>query len=69
VEGNDFVQRLAERVDATAGASAVSGDPVERDGVTVIPVARATWGFGGGSGGEAGREGAGGGGDAVKGFL
>ena len=38
------------------------GQPVERSGVTVIPVAKATWGFGGGSGGEAGKEGAGGGG-------
>lgn len=64
-EGGDFVQRLAERMGATARASAVFGDPVERDGITVIPVARAAWGFGGGSGGEPGREGSGGGGGSL----
>ena len=44
--------RLAERLGATAAASAVFGTPVERDGVTVIPVARVRWGFGGGGGGR-----------------
>jgi len=43
--------RLAERLGANAAASAVFGTPVERDGVTVIPVARVRWGFGGGGGG------------------
>ena len=43
--------RLAERLGANATASAVFGTPVERDGVTVIPVARVRWGFGGGGGG------------------
>jgi uncharacterized spore protein YtfJ len=42
--------RLAERLGAKAAASAVFGTPVERDGVTVIPVARVRWGFGGGGG-------------------
>src|SRR5450759_3168347 len=45
--------RLAERLGATAAASAVFGTPVERDGVTVIPVARVRWGFGGGGGVQA----------------
>jgi uncharacterized spore protein YtfJ len=42
----------------------VFGDPVEREGITVIPVARARFGFGGGggSGGPQGEEGSGGGG-------
>ena len=39
--------RLAESLGANAAASAVFGTPVERDGVTVIPVARVRWGFGG----------------------
>jgi uncharacterized spore protein YtfJ len=60
--GAGFTERLAERVGATARASAVFGDAVEREGVTVIPVARAKWGFGGGSGGREGEEGSGGGG-------
>ncbi len=63
---------LAERVGSRAGVSAIFGEPVERDGVTVIPVGRVRWGFGGGGGGGAGRgsgemegEGSGGGGGAV----
>jgi uncharacterized spore protein YtfJ len=60
--GNRLLERLAERVGATARASTVFGDPVEDEGVTVIPVARAKWGFGGGSGGREGELGAGGGG-------
>jgi uncharacterized spore protein YtfJ len=58
----DLVQRIGERVGALATARAVFGDPVERGGVTVIPVARATWGFGGGSGGDSVQQGSGGGG-------
>lgn len=45
-----FVERLLERMGAGASARAVFGDPVERDGVTVIPVARVAWGAGGGGG-------------------
>lgn len=62
---SDFAQRLAERVGVRAGASAVFGEPVERADLTVIPVAKATWGFGGGSGGEAENQGSGGGGGAL----
>ena len=47
----DGLTRLAESLGANAAASAVFGTPVERDGVTVIPVARVRWGFGGGGGG------------------
>ena len=60
-----FTEQLAERVGASARASAVFGEPVESQGVTVIPVAKAKWGFGGGSGGREGQEGAGGGGGTV----
>lgn len=45
-----FVERIAERVGAKASVRAVFGDPIERDGITVIPVARVRWGFGGGAG-------------------
>ena len=45
-----FVERMAERVGAKANVRAVFGDPIERDGITVIPVARVRWGFGGGAG-------------------
>jgi len=47
---------LADRVGSRAGVRAVFGDPVERDGITVIPVGRVRWGFGGG-GGQGGPEG------------
>lgn len=47
---DDVVMRLAERVGAHAASGAVFASPVEREGVTVIPVAKVRWGFGGGSG-------------------
>jgi len=65
VEDSDLVQRLAERIGARAQAAAVFGEPVEREGVTVIPVAKTAWGFGGGSGGDAANQGSGGGGGSL----
>jgi uncharacterized spore protein YtfJ len=65
---SQLVEELLEQISAAVGdkakVSSVFGDPVERDGITVIPVARARFGFGGGggSGGPEGEEGAGGGG-------
>ena len=61
---DDFVATLAEKLGASAKASVVFADPVEREGVTVIPVAKARWGFGGGSGRRKEQDGAGGGGGA-----
>ncbi|HEX4961823.1 MAG TPA: spore germination protein GerW family protein [Thermoanaerobaculia bacterium] len=61
-------ERLAEKLGVTVRASTVFGEAVERDGITVIPVARARWGVGGG-GGKHGlasrREGMGGGGGVI----
>lgn len=62
VEAGELLQGLATRIGASVQASAVFGQPVERGGVTVIPVAKATWGFGAGAGGKGGEAGAGGGG-------
>lgn len=45
-----FVERLAERIGAKVNVQTVFGEPVERDGITVIPVAKVRWGFGGGAG-------------------
>lgn len=45
-----FIERMADRVGAKASVRAVFGEPIERDGITVIPVARVRWGFGGGAG-------------------
>jgi uncharacterized spore protein YtfJ len=57
-----LLERLAERVGAAARSEAVFGAPVERGAVTVVPVAKASWGFGGGAGGEGAEQGSGGGG-------
>jgi uncharacterized spore protein YtfJ len=57
-----FVERVAERLGLYASAKAVYADPVEHEGVTVIPVAKLRWGFGGGSGRKPGKHGKGGGG-------
>ena len=46
-----FVERIADRIGAQATVRAVFGEPIERDGITIIPVAKVRWGFGGGSGG------------------
>jgi len=62
---SELLRRLGETVGEQAKVSAVFGDPVERDGITVIPVARvrSAFGGGGGTGPEAGEaSGAGGGG-------
>ena len=67
-ERTDLANALLERIGATVGqraqASTIFGEPVEREGVTVIPVARARFGFGGGggSGSRESDEGSGGGG-------
>jgi uncharacterized spore protein YtfJ len=57
-----FVERVAERLGMHASAKAVYGDAVEQEGVTVIPVAKVRFGFGGGSGRKDGKRGKGGGG-------
>lgn len=60
-----LVRQLAERMGASVSARTVYGDPVERDGTTVIPVASVQYGFGGGAererNGEEEEEGGGGG--------
>jgi uncharacterized spore protein YtfJ len=63
---------LADRIGAQFSASTVYGTPIERDGVTVVPVAAARFGVGGGgcdpSKGPSG-EGGGGGGVTPAGYI
>lgn len=72
-----LIERLVDRFGGRTGAHTVYGDPVERDEVTVIPVARVRWAAGAGAGwggapagegvtaGVAEGEGAGGGGGVI----
>jgi uncharacterized spore protein YtfJ len=61
---DELLQRIGQTVGERAKVSTVFGEPVERAGVTVIPVAKARFGFGGGGGGgtRRGEESPGGGG-------
>jgi uncharacterized spore protein YtfJ len=60
----ELLERIGQTVGQKAQVSTIFGEPVERDAVTVIPVAKARFGFGGGGGGGSreGDEGSGGGG-------
>ena len=53
-----------ESLGGTASAKAVFGEPVEKDGVTIVPVARVRYGGGGGGGRGPGRKKKGDAGDA-----
>lgn len=59
---NSLLDGLAQRLGGTANAATIFGAPVERGDVTVIPVAKVAYAFGGGSGIRSGEEGSGGGG-------
>lgn len=61
---NSLVERIGEVIQVHANARQVYGEPVESDGVTIIPVARVQWGFGGGGIGHGALERGGGGGGA-----
>lgn len=66
--GQPWMERLADRLGIVARARTIYADPVERDGVTIIPVAKVRYGFGGGGGpqGHGGPSYGGGGGVKVK---
>jgi uncharacterized spore protein YtfJ len=66
----NILERLASIIGGSVRATTIFGEPVEKDGITVIPVARARWGFGssspGGNSGENQKGGGTGGGAGVK---
>ena len=45
-----ILEKLVEKVGGRANVKAVFGEPITRNGKTVVPVAKIRWGFGGGSG-------------------
>lgn len=57
-----LIDRIAHLINTHADARQVYGEPVERDGTTIIPIARVQWGFGGGTMGQGVHERGGGGG-------
>jgi uncharacterized spore protein YtfJ len=61
---NELLEQIGQTVGQKANVSSVFGEPIEREGLTVIPVAKARFGFGGGggTGSREGDEGGGGGG-------
>lgn len=44
------LDRLVERVGGRASVKAVFGEPIQRGELTVVPVAKVRWAFGGGAG-------------------
>lgn len=66
---NELLEQIGQTVGQRAQAATIFGEAVEREGVTVIPVAKARFGFGGGGGrgnrGEEGQGAGGGGGGGV----
>ena len=54
-------EKLAE-ISRSAGVKSAYGDPIQIDGVTLVPVAIVQYGFGGGDAGDQGSGGGGGGG-------
>lgn len=65
VELTDELREVVDRLHESADARTVFGDPVERDGLTVVPVARVAYGFGGGLGRGPAEEAGGGSGGGV----
>jgi uncharacterized spore protein YtfJ len=60
---DDLLQRIGKTVGDKAQVSAVFGEPVQAERITVIPVGKARFAFGGGGAGQReGNEGSGGGG-------
>jgi uncharacterized spore protein YtfJ len=45
-----LLERLADIVGAKAKVQAVFGEPIQQGELTVVPIARVRWGFGGGGG-------------------
>jgi uncharacterized spore protein YtfJ len=61
---DERLNKFMESLGGAASAKAVFGDPIEKDGVTIVPVARVRYGGGGGGGRGPGRKKKGDAGDA-----
>jgi len=52
MNGGEQLESIVDRIKEHANVEAVYGEPIERNGKTVIPVAKVAYGFGGGYGSE-----------------
>src|ERR1043166_8406104 len=50
IDRDNFLTQLAQTIGSRANAATVFGEPIVRENTTVVPVARARWGIGGGGG-------------------
>ena len=74
MNGGEQLSSIVDQIKEHANVEAVYGEPIERDGKTVIPVAKIAYGFGGGYGsdgrtGENGEDGDGGEGGGIGGGV
>lgn len=60
-----LIERLAHQLGVSANAEYIYAEPIKSGGITIVPVAKAIYGFGGGSGKKVDEEGSGGGGGIV----
>lgn len=58
MNGGEQLSSIVDRIKEHANVDTVYGEPIERDGKTVVPVAKIAYGFGGGYGSD-GRKGSG----------
>jgi len=51
-----LLQAIAERLHSSSSIHTIYGDPIQTQGKTLIPVAKVSYGFGGGAGGTNSRD-------------
>jgi uncharacterized spore protein YtfJ len=61
-----FLERMVEKFGMHARSASAYSEPISKDGVTIVPVAKVRWGFGGGGGAKQGAERGGGGGGGMR---
>jgi uncharacterized spore protein YtfJ len=62
----NFLERMAEKLGMQARSASVYSEPIEKNGITIVPVAKVRWGFGGGGGSKEGKEHGSGGGGGMR---
>jgi uncharacterized spore protein YtfJ len=61
-----FLERIVEKLGVHARSASAYSEPISKDGVTIVPVAKVRWGFGGGGGTKEGAQQGGGGGGGMR---